>query len=293
MKSRWLEKTAAVLCAVCLAMGVMSGVVFARDEKAGSQEVASPEATFVVVDAASEEVDASTGEITDNRTTIPLFVNGEEICQCLMVNGEPYVSAEEFCRALGAENIPLEVKTGADYFTCNGRYRYVDGGVPAMDGQACLPVEELAECLGVVATWNRVQWTICVDAEGVELLESGDTYYDETDLYWLSRVIYAEAGNQPLTGQIGVGNVVLNRMADETFAEQTTVYDVIFAKNQFEVVINGMIYMEPDENALIAAKIALEGYDVVSGATYFATFDFGDGYECLAWIEDHCFMSLT
>ena len=65
---------------------------------------------------------------------------------------------------------------------------------------------------------------------------------------------------------------------------------MIFAKNQFEVVINGMIYMEPGDMSVIAAKLALEGYDVCGGSTYFATFDFGEGYECVMWIEDHCFM---
>ena len=87
-----------------------------------------------------------------------------------------------------------------------------------------------------------------------------------------------------------MGDVVLNRVASDEFAGQNTVYDVIFAKNQFEVVINGMIYMEPSDTAVKAAKLALEGYDVTNGSTYFATFFFGDGYECVMWIEDHCFM---
>lgn len=290
MKSRWLEKAAAVSCAVCLAVGVMSGVVFAREEPS-SEEIALPEATFVVVDTASEEVSAENAEITDNRNTIPLVVNGQVAGACEMVDGVPYVGAEEFCRALGAENVPLEAEAGMEYFVCNGRYFYIEGGVPSVGGRVCLPVEDMAKCLGVTAIWDQIQWTISVDADGVTLLESGETYYNETDLYWLSRVIYAEAGNQSLAGQIGVGNVVMNRLADESFGEHNTVYDVIFAKNQFEVVINGMIYMEPDESAEIAAKLALEGCDVVSGATYFATHDFGEGYECVVWLGDHCFMS--
>ncbi len=290
IKSRLLEKAAAVSCAVCLAVGVMSGVVFAREE-ASSVEIASPEATFVVVDTASEEVDAQTVEITDNRNTVPLLVNGQETGACVVINGVPYVSVEDFCCALGAESIPLEVKAGRDYFVCNGRYFYMEGGIPTVGDQVCLPVEKMAKCLGVTATWDRVQWTISVEADGFTLLESGETYYNENDLYWLSRVIYAEAGNQSLEGQVGVGNVVMNRLADESFGDQNTVYDVIFAKNQFEVVINGMIYMEPSESAVIAAKLALEGCDVVSGATYFATHDFGEGYECVVWLGDHCFMS--
>ena len=291
MKRRMLEKMTAVACAVCLAVGVMSGVVFARDEAEVSQEIPAPEATFVVVDLASAEAGASTEEIIDNRNTIPFFVNGEQITTSMLVNGVPYVCVAELCDALGAEDAPLEAEEGAVYFVCNGRYYYVADGVQVVGGQTWLPVEELADCFGISAVWDQILWTISVEAEGYALPESGSTYYDETDLYWLSRVIYAEAGNQPVEGQIAVGNVVLNRKADEGFVGQDTVYDVIFAKNQFDVVVNGMIYMEPGESAVIAAKLALEGYDVCSGATYFATFDFGEGYECVTWIGDHCFMT--
>ena len=45
-------------------------------------------------------------------------------------------------------------------------------------------------------------------------------------------------------------------------------YDVIFEKNQFDVVINGMIYMEPEESACVAACLALEGVDVTDGSLY-------------------------
>ena len=293
MKSRWLEKTAAVLCAICLAVGVMSGVVFARDEEPGgaSGEIALPEATFVIVDEASEEAETVVTEVTDNRNVLPLSVNGEQVSTCVLIDGVPFVNPEVLLSALGAEAVSVEAEIGAEYFVCNGRYFYVDGGVPSVGGELRLPVEQLAECLGIVVVWDRVQWTMSVEAGEYALPESGDAYYNETDLYWLSRVIYAEAGNQSLEGQIAVGNVVLHRVASEDFAGQDTVYDVIFAKNQFDVVANGMIYMEPSESAVIAAKIALEGCDVVSGAEYFATFDFGEGYECVAWIGDHCFMA--
>lgn len=292
MKRRMLEKLTAIACAVCLAVGVMSGVVFARDEKEVSQEIPAPEATFVVVDMASAEAEGEfSDEVLDNRNTVPFFVNGESVSTCVLVEGVPYVCAAELCAALGAEDVLLEAKEGRNYFVCNERCFYVPGGVQIMGGNVWLPVEELADCLDISAVWDQILWTISVDVDGYSLPESGSTFYDENDLYWLSRVIYAEAGDQPLEGQIAVGNVVFNRMADESFADQNTVYDVIFAKNQFDVVVNGMIYMEPGEDAIIAAKLAMEGYDVCPGATFFATFDFGEGYECLAWIGDHCFMA--
>lgn len=330
MKGRILEKTTAVLCALGLAVGVMSGVVFARDEEPSEELPADPEATFVVLDwedaaqqsenaasaseaedPASEEaaetpaVEASAVEVTDNRTEIPFYV-GDAFCGELpILGGAPAAPAYDFCRALGlnpsatladgvyavtAEGVDIRACEGDIYFTCNGRYILVPDGVQIRDGQACLPVEALAKCLGTAVSWDRVSWTVTAAGDSFSPLESGDDFYDETDVYWLSRVIYAEAGDQSMRGQIGVGNVVMHRIESDQFPGQDNVYDVIFAKNQFDVVANGMIYMEPGAAAVAAAKLALEGYDVTGGALYFASFFFGDGFECVLWIDDHCFM---
>jgi len=307
MKGRVIEKLAAVFCALCLSAGVMSSVVIARGEEAAEETAApaEPQATFVILDQVAPETAVPVSEIVDNRTSVPMLVNGERRGECLVMGGQLYMAPDAFCAALGfpasgsfsgsvytmtADGVTITAEPGTLYFTCNGRYLYLADRVQERGGQIVLPVELLAKCLGVSAAWDRVGWTVSVMADGIEPLESGDTYYVDTDVYWLSHVIYAEAGNQGLLGKIAVGSVVMNRIADEAFVGQNSVYDVIFAKNQFEVVINGMIYMEPDESAVIAAKLALEGADVVDGAAYFATFDFGEGYEVVMWIEDHCFM---
>lgn len=300
MKGRMIEKLTAVVCALLLAVGVMSSVVIAQDEEP-VEEPDAPEATFVILDQVIEETSSPVMEVIDNRTSVPLYVDGEARGACAVIDGRLYMSPEAFCRAVGldvasggnavwGDGIRFTVEVGDIYFICNDRCLYVEGGVRESGGQAVLPVELLAKCLGVSAAWDQVAWTVAVNASSPAPLESGETYYLDTDIYWLSHVIYAEAGNQSLLGQIAVGSVVMNRIADEAFVGQDSVYDVIFAKNQFEVVINGMIYMEPDSTAVLAAKLALEGADVVEGATYFATFDFGEGYECVMWIGDHCFM---
>ena len=298
MKSRWLEKAAAVLCALCLAVGVMSGAVFARDEgnDSATGEITVPEATFVILDETLAETSSGearpvpTPEVTDNRNVLPVYVNGERAFACVLLDGVPYAAPEDFCAAIGMDMV-IEAAVGSEYFVCNGRCFPVEGGVPTVGGQLRLPVETLSRCFGVRAVWDRVQWLMTIEAEGCALPESGDTWYNETDLYWLSRVVYAEAGNQSIDGQAAVADVVLNRVASEAFADQNSVYDVIFAKNQFEVVANGMIYMEPSESAVIAAKLALEGYNVAGDATYFSACAFGEGYECVAWIGDYCFMT--
>ena len=67
-----------------------------------------------------------------------------------------------------------------------------------------------------------------------------------------------------------MGNVVLNRVADKQFPN--TVKEVIFDDKyaiQFEPVENGTVYNEPTASAVLAAKISLEGADVIGRALYF------------------------
>ena len=64
--------------------------------------------------------------------------------------------------------------------------------------------------------------------------------------------------------------MVLNRVADKQFPN--TVKEVIFDDKyaiQFEPVENGTVYNEPTDSAVLAAKISLEGADVIGSALYF------------------------
>lgn len=297
MKSRILAKAAAVICAVCLAMGVMSQTVFAGDgiqvREAGQTEL--PEATFVVMG-----VDGGMSTplpTTDNRQSLPLYLNGAQVGTCAMVNGEPYVGVRAFCSNLGlvgqvqdngmavslaVDGVVLLAQMGQDYFTCNDRYLYLENGTQTIDGAVALPVKDLVKCLGLTAYWDRAAWTLTVNGTVVTPMPSGEAYYDESDVYWLSRLIFATAGGSPLHTQVAVGSVCVNRMTSDAFPGQNNIYDVIFAKNQFDVVTNGMIYVEPDETSTLAAKLALEGCDLVNGAAYMSAGDLGEGYTCVA-----------
>lgn len=89
----------------------------------------------------------------------------------------------------------------------------------------------------------------------------------EQDLYWLARVISAEAKGEPLLGQIAVGAVVLNRVKSPRFPN--TVKEVIFQPGQFTVVQDGSIYEPPVPSAYVAARLALRGCDPTNGSLYF------------------------
>jgi len=89
----------------------------------------------------------------------------------------------------------------------------------------------------------------------------------EDDLYWLSRIISAEAKGESAEGQIAVGNVILNRMKSDEFPN--TLKGVIFQKNQFSPVSNGSIYNEPTEETLKLAQRVLDGERVVPADVLF------------------------
>ena len=102
---------------------------------------------------------------------------------------------------------------------------------------------------------------------GVGPITAGSIAYQEDVVYWLSHIINAEAGNQPLDGKIAVGNVVLNRVANPRFP--STVYEVIFQRGQFTPVSNGSIHLTPNEQSIVAAKLCLDGANTVGNALYF------------------------
>lgn len=95
--------------------------------------------------------------------------------------------------------------------------------------------------------------------------------YSSDDLYWLARIIEAEAGGEPYEGKVAVGNVILNRVKSKDFPN--TVYNVIFEYfgniPQFSPVQEGTIYNTPSKDSMNAAKDAINGSKPVGNATYF------------------------
>ena len=101
----------------------------------------------------------------------------------------------------------------------------------------------------------------------------GDSHGGATsdDLYWLSRIIHAEAEAEPYQGKVAAGNVVLNRVNSASFP--STVKGVIFEYYQgipqFSPVAEGTIYNNPNADSVKAAKEALAGSKPVGISTYF------------------------
>lgn len=290
MKRKWFIKAAAVSCAAGLAVAVMSQNVFARVASAAAENSPpAPEGTLVVLEDSDPTV-APTAE--GERDGISLLVDGQEAGQCVLIGDQPYMGVKDFFSALGQSiqsidygsslsvamtGLMITAQQGQKYFVCNERYLPVEKEVQCVQGTIALPLQSLVMCVGLTASWDREQRQIAIDGGPLQPLEEGSLYYDSTDLYWLSRLISAVAADRSFEAKVAVGNVCVNRLGKEAFDCPQTIYDVVFGKNQFDMVTNGMIYSQPEESAVLAAKLALEGWDLSQGAVYVSDQPMGSG----------------
>ena len=167
------------------------------------------------------------------------------------------------------DKLYLTAKDGQSYIVANGRYLYTESPVYMQSGTMYAPVLLMAKAFGAKVSWDSGIHGFRI-AHGTGGIVSGDSFYREDEIYWLSRIIYAESGGEPLLGKIAVGNVILNRRDHSYFPN--TIYGVIFDKKngvQFSPTQNGTIYKTPNEQSVIAAKICLEGYTVSDDILYF------------------------
>lgn len=251
---------------------------FAADDKK------KPEATSpaIFVTASSDAAGTSASFLLDGSLkTSTVTVNGTLVSDTspTLVGNATYVSIEPTVKALfpsascditpGCLTISdgglfLRAQYGFVYFSVNDRYLYVPDTIRCIGDRFLVPVRILAEALGCRTDWNQETAEIALTQIGPV---SSASYYNAGDLYWLSRVIYAEAGNQPLDGRIAVGTVVFNRLNSDRFPD--TVQGVIFAPGQFSTVSNGTIYQEPDTDSMIAAKLCMEGAREAGDSLYF------------------------
>lgn len=135
--------------------------------------------------------------------------------------------------------------------------------LPVREERVYLPLRALCTMLGYSVFWDGT-------ANAVSVCSAQSATWSDDDLYWLSRIICAEAGGESMTGQVAVGNVVLNRVASSEFPD--SIYGVIFdCKDavQFEPVSNGTVYNTPTDSAVQAAKLAMQGVNVVGKSLYF------------------------
>ena len=167
--------------------------------------------------------------------------------------------------------VSLRGESGLGYLEAEGRYLYCPDGWLWDGNTLCLPAPVIEHLFGLTVTESEARDRADIGSTGYVLLSGGENYYSRKynpeDLYWLSHIIYSEAHLEPFEGQVAVGNVVLNRVADQRFP--STIVTVALDQRQFDPVSSRQVLYPTDETAMIAACLCLEGYSAADGVLYF------------------------
>ena len=219
---------------------------------------------------------------------VDLYKDGRQILkgQVADIGGTVYVPVQRFADLFGTfntvyteateqvvitgTNLSITVKVGDPYITVNERIFYTGKKVISLGGWIFVPLTSMCKALNATVNIRSGYYDAFITSGDVTKVKWASEYYNSTDLYWLSRIISAEARGEPFAGQIAVGNVVLNRMRNSQFPN--TVKGVIFDTKygvQFSPVSSGTIYNTPTTSAVMAAKICLEGYSLSTSMIYF------------------------
>lgn len=203
--------------------------------------------------------------LVEETTYVPVRMLSQALRNC-------EVSWDEATRTatVTATGLRIQITAGQHYIVANGRYLYAPKPARILENDRMyVPIRLLAAAFDAKVDWDGAAYTVRL-TRGSGAILGGEQYYNQEDLYWLSRIISAESRGEPLLGQIAVGNVVLNRVKSPLFPN--TIYEVIFDRKygvQFTPTVNGTINQTPSELSVIAAKICLEGYTVSDEIYYF------------------------
>ncbi|GKX30655.1 hypothetical protein SH1V18_31350 [Vallitalea longa] len=214
---------------------------------------------------------------------IPIYVNGKVLTPDVnpyIQNQRTFVPIRFIGEALNAKSISwdstnktatlkfdqkiIKLPVGKQYVTVNGKQYKIDAPINLISGRTFVPVRFISETLGYKVSWTN---------SSVYISNNGYTpsaKYTSEDLYWLSRIVEAEAVGEPYSGKLAVANVIINRKKSSEYPN--TIKSVIFDKKygiQFSPVADGNIYNKPTQESINAAISALNGNNNISGALYF------------------------
>ncbi|MBE7026961.1 MAG: copper amine oxidase [Ruminococcaceae bacterium] len=226
----------------------------------------------------------------DKDIPVDIVVNGSFIKmdeRAFVESGRAYVPIRFVSEALGVDSIEwndeecsatikqadttIKLFEDKNYAYINDEEVQLDANTPVINGRLFVPVRFVGESLGANVDWDKKYYNVLIDKDGVVIDEAKvDKTYTNDEVLWLARIIHAESEGEPARGKIGVGNVVLNRVASPSFPN--TIYDVIFDRKngvQFQPIMNGAIYNIPSNESVISAKRALRGENTVGNSLYF------------------------
>ena len=229
--------------------------------------------------------------ITNSSTYVPIrFVS-----EALNIKNIKW-DAESGSVTIKSADKTLVLFVNKNYAYINNEYTRLENNALISNSRTFVPVRFISECFNAYVDWDDSTQTVLINsnkttssskpsnstntkpsssssnntvASAPSNSASQTSNYNDA-VYWLSRIIEAEASGEPFKGKVAVGEVILNRVKCEEFPN--TIWGVIFDKNfgiQFEPVANGTIYNAPSEDSILAAKTALNGSNYIGECLYF------------------------
>lgn len=238
-----------------------SAVETAEAEELPDEEVAVSE----------DESDGTAEQLTEEVIAEPTqdMATSEENstdCTTEVAESTPDVTPE-VVREVTHEYHTILAGVGDIYITVDDRAIYLGTEIINYRGNILVPLDGLSRAFNITAVYDETLGGLNLDTQNLQVCAPGNSVYNEEDLYWLSRIVHAEAGNQSMEGRICVGNVVLNRVKSEKFPN--SIKDVVLSPGQFCPVTSGSIYCTPTPESIAAAKLCLEGVNMAGESTYF------------------------
>jgi N-acetylmuramoyl-L-alanine amidase len=254
--------------------------------------------TLSVSAADERQADAYTASVGgEARIALPsgaritdLNVNGRQVLsgRVFTLSGVTYVPMKRFADWLGVfsyqnstksgtrttgltgTNLKIEAVENSLYISANDRYFYTVGQILEIGNELYVPIYPLVKALNCYVSYNGTTGAYSVRSGDTSRLPASSKIYREDEVYWLARIISAEARGESFKGKIAVGNVILNRVASPLYPN--TIYGVIFDRKygvQFSPILDGSIYNTPSYTATLAAKICLEVTRLSEDALFF------------------------
>jgi len=203
------------------------------------------------------------GEMSKSVSKITLKLSALTVAALIM--GSTYASAGECSQGLNTQ-ITRRSESGAASYTVREGDTLSE---IAQDYQIAL--RELISVNNLNGSLIRPGETLTLPEKPAAAGRPSRGDISREELMLLAKLIHAEARGESFEGQVAVGAVIVNRLANPHFPK--TIPDVIYQKSsriyQFSPVGDGSINLEPDERAVQAAVQALSGKDPTGGALFF------------------------
>ncbi|MBQ4121432.1 MAG: cell wall hydrolase [Clostridia bacterium] len=275
IKHRWI--------AMLLLSAILSGILanhFGLSAQTPMEETSEP----ITARNLNSDYNSQSELIRSNTPQVNLYINSNRVeVTSYLISDTTYVPLRAFCEELDDCNISwndgiasvesselnMRIQQGSHYIEANDRIIYHDEPILNVESRIYVPIRTLAKVYNLSVAWEGKTKTVYL-AGNPRALKKGKDFYNEEDIYWLSRIIQAESGGEPLLGKIAVGNVIINRKNRNDYPN--TIKAVIFDKKygtQFTPVANGSIYNTPSSDSIRAAKIVLDGYSLNEHMIFF------------------------